>query len=289
MLEIGIVSVVKKGSSLLVTIPAQAARWMNLKAGDKVEVRYHPVNKQILIEKMTMPSLQEEEEILLILQETNAYFDKGHYILASGRHSDRYIFARLAAADKDKRLRIAHLIARRFENENINVVAAFTVGGALLGNEVAKLLNSKFVIGRKTEGREIEFENLFKIDQEDRILILDDVLTTGGSIKKAIEAIKTSGRGKIKGVAALVDRSENGIDFGKVKRVGLIKLDLKQYDPEACPLCSSGVEKVDLSHVEIDKEYALSVLTGERRDLMIRGFEEYEKLLEDACRESKRT
>lgn len=285
--EVGTRSVVKKGSSLLITIPAKIGRWMNLNAGDKVVVKYDFVKKQMLIEKMTRPSFEEDEETLLILQESNAYFDKGHYILASGRHSDRYIFARLAMSHRDKRLRIAHFIARHFKDDKINVVAAFTVGGALLGNEVSKLLGAKFVVGRKTEEREIEFENLFKIEQEDRILVVDDVLTTGGSIKKAIDVIKTSRRGNIKGVAIVVDRSKGDIDFGKVKTVELIKLDLKQFDPETCPLCQKGLEKVDLSHVESDKHHALSVLTGESKNLMAKGFEEYEKLLEDACQEAK--
>lgn len=289
VMSVGTRSVVKKGSSLMVTIPVETARWMKLKAGDKVEIRYDVVNKQLIIEKMTIPLFKEEQETLLILQETRAYFDKGHYILASGRHSDRYIFARLAASHRDKRLRIAHLIARHFEDDNIKAVAAFTVGGALLGNEVAKLLDAKFVVGRKTAEGEIEFQNLFKIEPEDEVLIVDDVLTTGGSIKKAMDVINTSGRGNIKSIAVLIDRSKGDVSFGRnIKIVRLIKLDLEQYEPGTCPLCQKGLEKVDLSRVESDKNQALSVLDGEDRNLMAKGFEEYERLLADARQETKK-
>jgi len=234
---------------------------------------------------VSVPSLQSETEILQILRETGAFFDKGHYILASGRHSEQYIFARLAVCLRGKRVKIARLIARCFKNDNINVVAAFSVGGALLGMEVAKLLCAKFVVGRKTERGDVKFENLFKIEQCDTILIVDDVLTTGGTINKALDAIKAWGKGAIIGIGVIVDRSRGNVDFGDVKLVRLVEFDLDQYDAKRCPLCKKGIKATDLSHVESDRDKALSVLSGRKKKLMTIGFNEYEKLLKDASLE----
>ena len=269
----------------MITVPAETAKMMQLETGDDVAISYDPMNKQMIVNKLVSKTREQKEgeEIMKILVETMAYFEKGHYKLASLRHSDRYLFVRLALSYEDKRARIAHILTRYFEEDDIDIVATFTVGGALLGREVAKLLGAKFVVGKKIE-REVIFVNVHQIKKGDNVLLVDDVLTTGGSITQAMKTIRSLNKGAIKGVGVVVDRSKGNSNLG-VKTVGLIKLDLTQYDEKVCPMCQEGSRPLDLSRVESDRDAALRSLYEEGRGIMAKGFDEYDEMLENAEKE----
>lgn len=233
---------------------------------------------------------KEEKEILNILQKTGAYLKEGHYKLASGKHSDSYVHVRLALSYKEYVKKFGQAIAEFFKIDEINVVAGFTVGGILLAKSVSELLNATLVVGekkRKEKRLEVVFPNLEEIKEGDNILLVDDVLTTGGSMKLAINAINRLGRGVIKGVGIVVDRSKGKVDF-RVKTVKLVSIDLNQYDSDACPLCRKGLPLKDLSAAETDISMTLSSLPEEDQPVMAKAFRDVEKILRNKSKTTKK-
>ncbi len=163
----------------------------------------------------------------------------GHFQLASGRHGDIYVekFRILQWPD------ITSGLCARFVPTfagKANVVAGPTTGGAILSFEVAKQLGLKSIIAERREdglaGR--EFRRGFEIGPGDRVLIVDDVLTTGGSIRDVVEAVRGAGA-ELAGIAVLVDRTGGKTDFG-VPFEAAISLDVVSWEPGECPLCKRG-------------------------------------------------
>ena len=233
---------------------------------------------------------KEKKEILYILQKTGAYLKEGHYKLASGKHSDRYVHVRLALSYEEYAKNFGQAIAEFFRIDEINVVAGFTVGGILLAKSISELLNATLVVGekkRKEKRSEVVFSNLDEIRERDNILLVDDVLTTGGSMKLAINAINRLGRGVIKGVAIVVDRSKGKVDFG-IKTVRLVSIDLSQYNSDACPLCRKGLPLKDLSAAETDISMTLSSLPEENQRVMAKAFRDVEEILRNKSKLPKK-
>ncbi|HEX77377.1 MAG TPA: orotate phosphoribosyltransferase [Dehalococcoidia bacterium] len=172
-----------------------------------------------------------------ILEECGALLE-GHFLLTSGRHSPKYL-------EKFHILQYPHLtqylcsmMADHFRGRGIEVVAGPTVGGVVLAFEVARQLEVRAIFAeREGEGR--AFKRGFTLNPGEQVLVVDDILTTGGSIREVMTAVENL-QGKTAGVAVLVDRSERGVDFG-VPLFSCHKLSLPTYAPEECPLCALGV------------------------------------------------
>lgn len=163
---------------------------------------------------------------------------EGHFLLTSGLHSGTYF-------EKFKLLQypqwteaLCRALAERFRDLGVEVVVAPAVGGILLAHEVAKALSARAIFTEREQGR-MELRRGFEIRPGERVLVVEDVVTTGGSVAEVISVVKER-RGELVGVGLLVDRSAGGADFG-VRTEALLRLEVKAFRPEECPLCRQGL------------------------------------------------
>ncbi len=162
---------------------------------------------------------------------------KGHFLLTSGLHSPVYwekfrIIENPAAA-----VPLCQMIAEHFKDKGIELVVGPTTGGIILAFEVARLMGLPAAFAEKV-GAEREFRRGFKIRADEKILIVDDILTTGKSIREVFDAVAKH-KGNIVGVGVLVDRSDTPLDFG-APLFSCLRAATPAYKPEACPLCRAG-------------------------------------------------
>lgn len=182
------------------------------------------------------------EEMLALLRETGALLE-GHFRLTSGRHSSRYIekFRLLERPAVTERL--GRELAARFRDERVELVAGPAVGGILLAHETAKALGTRFVFAER-EAERLTFRRGFVIELGQRVLVVEDVSTTGGSAQEVVKCVRAAG-GEVVGVGLLVDRSG-----GQARRLfdtrfeALLTLEIQTFEPSDCPLCAQGLEIV---------------------------------------------
>ncbi|MGE5598354.1 MAG: orotate phosphoribosyltransferase [Bacteroidota bacterium] len=179
----------------------------------------------------------ERKEILGILRETKA-LREGHFRLASGRHSKQSVqISQVIQYPKFLEILCGEL-ARRFKGEEIDTVVAPAVGGILVGYEVAKALGTRCLFTEREEGRMV-FRRGFSIEDDENVLVVEDVITTGESVQEVLEAVRERG-GTLRGVGLLMDRSGGKVHFG-VRTESLIALECQSWEAEECPLCREGV------------------------------------------------
>ena len=175
-------------------------------------------------------------QILEHFKETDALLD-GHFILSSGLHSPKYLQCALALQYPLDAARFGKAIAENFVGANIQTVASPAIGGLIIGYEVAKALNVRFVWTERENGV-MTLRRGFLVKENERILVVEDVITTGGSTRECIEAIETHDA-KVVGAASIIDRSGGTADVG-VSRIALVSLEVPSYQPENCPMCQQG-------------------------------------------------
>lgn len=167
---------------------------------------------------------------------------RGHFQLASGRHAGTYIEKFRILQWPDITGEFCERIAGRFRGET-NLVAGPTTGGVILSFETARRLGLRSIIAeRKDEGEGREFRRGFEIGPGDNVLIVDDVLTTGGSIRDVLEAVRERGA-TVAGVGVLIDRSGGKVDFG-VPFFACLTVDVPSWEPGECELCREGAPLV---------------------------------------------
>jgi len=177
------------------------------------------------------------KEIESLLRQVGAVLD-GHFLLASGRHSPLYVEKFRLLEQPLHTERLCRLIADHFRPQGVQLVAAPTTGGIILSYEVARQLDVRGIFAEKVqEGR--RFGRGFRVAPGERALVVDDVLTTGSSIREVLEAVRAEG-GQPIGVAVLVDRTAGRVDFG-LPFFACLTLELPSYDPAECPLCAQRV------------------------------------------------
>lgn len=163
----------------------------------------------------------------------------GHFVLASGKHSARYLekFQVLQWPRETERLCAA--IAERIAALRPQTVAGPTTGGIILAHELARQLDTRAVYAERSDsGAGRVFRRGFQIARDERVLVIDDIMTTGGSVQETIDAVRAAG-GAVIAAAVIVDRSGGATDLG-VPLHALWSLDIPSYDASACPLCAKG-------------------------------------------------
>lgn len=175
-----------------------------------------------------------------IFQKSGALL-KGHFLLTSGLHSPVYWEKFRVLQFPNYTQQLCQMIANHFQKQGIQVVAGPTTGGIILAFEVARQLGVRGIFAEK-EGTERAFRRGFDIAPGERVLIVDDILTTGGSIREVMAAVNKLG-GKIIGIGVLVDRSEQKLEFG-VPLFSCHRAITPTYKPEDCPLCAAQIPLV---------------------------------------------
>ena len=166
---------------------------------------------------------------------------QGHFLLSSGRHSDQYVEKFDLLRQPDATSRACALIAERVAGQEIDVVVGPTTGGVILAFEVARQLGVKAAYAERSNGNGAgrEFRRGTTFEKGARILVVDDILTTGGSVRETLAALAAY-KVEVIGIALLVDRSGGAVDLG-VPGFSLVALDIASWDPGQCPLCQGGV------------------------------------------------
>ncbi len=176
-----------------------------------------------------------------IFQKSGAVLE-GHFLLASGLHSPVYWEKFQVLQYPNYTEQLCRMIAAHFQRQGVQVVAGPTTGGIILAFEVARQLGARGIFAEKTGTGKRAFRRGFNIDPGERVLIVDDILTTGGSIREVMAAVSGQG-GTIIGIGVLVDRSEQKIDFG-VPLFSCHRSITATYSPTDCPLCTAKVPLV---------------------------------------------
>jgi orotate phosphoribosyltransferase len=176
------------------------------------------------------------EEVLALYKNTGALL-AGHFLLSSGLHSDKYLQSALVLQQPDMATKLCSALAEHFKDFKIEVVIAPALGGVFVSHETARALGVRALFAERVNG-ELTLRRGFTIKPGERVLVVEDVITTGKSTKETIEVVKSVG-GEVIAAGSLVDRSGGKAELG-VPYKSLVTLDVPTYTPETCPMCRSG-------------------------------------------------
>lgn len=181
-----------------------------------------------------------EIDVLKIFKNTGALLE-GHFLLTSGRHSNQYFQCAKVLQFPDYTAEICSIIANHFKEYAIDTVIAPAMGGMIVGYEVARQLNKRSIFTER-ENKEMTLRRGFSMAKGEKVLVCEDVITTGGSVKEVIEIVKKSSA-EVVGVASIVDRSNGKVDFS-YPLFSTLKLEVVSYEATECAICKEG--KIDL-------------------------------------------
>ena len=179
-----------------------------------------------------------QEEVRALLVKTGAIMD-GHFLLTSGLHSPHYVEKFNVLQHPAYTAQLCAAMAEKFKDAEIETVVGPVTGGILLAHETGKSLGTRAIFTERVDGK-MTFRRGFSLRAGERVLIVEDIVTTGGSIKEVIKVVKAAGAVPV-AVSMLVDRSGGKADFGDVPSTALLTMDVETYAPETCPLCAKGV------------------------------------------------
>ena len=182
------------------------------------------------------------EESLRILKETDALVE-GHFILSSGLHSPKYIQCAQLLSKPEKASKICKSLAEKISNEisDFNLILSPAIGGIIIGYEIGKILNKKTIFSERING-EFNLRRGFKIEKEDKVLIVEDVITTGKSSLECSKLISSAGA-KLAGYACIIDRTNDKSEI-KQKIISQVKLDIPTYSENNLPKDLSSIKAV---------------------------------------------
>jgi orotate phosphoribosyltransferase len=176
------------------------------------------------------------QEVLDIYKKTGALLT-GHFLLSSGLHSEQYLQSALVLQQPDIATKLCAALAEHFKDSNIEAVIAPALGGVFVSHETARALGVRALFAERMGG-ELTLRRGFTIKPGERILVVEDVITTGKSTKETIEVVKKAG-GVVIAAGSLVDRSNGKADLG-VPYKALVTMSVPTYTSENCPLCKAG-------------------------------------------------
>jgi orotate phosphoribosyltransferase len=180
------------------------------------------------------------EEVVERFRRTGALLE-GHFVLTSGLHSTQYLQCALVLQHPSEAEAFGRAIAEQFRQVGVETVAAPAIGGIIIGWEAARALNVRSIWTEREEGR-MTLRRGFNVRPGERVLVVEDVITTGGSTRETCDALRAAGA-LVVGAASIIDRSGGRSDVG-VPRVALATLEVPAFAPADCPLCAEGVPAV---------------------------------------------
>ena len=181
-----------------------------------------------------------ERETLALYEKTGALM-RGHFKLTSGLHSEIYLQSALVLQYPEHAAALGAALAEPFRTAGVTTVLAPAIGGILVAHEVARALGARALFSERENGV-MRLRRGFTLAAGERCLVVEDVITTGGSTREVVECVEANG-GVVVGVGSLIDRSGGAAHF-PVKRVALATISTTNYQPEACPLCKTGSEAI---------------------------------------------
>ena len=188
------------------------------------------------------------DEVITKFKETGALLE-GHFILSSGLHSPVYLQCAVALEATVVAAQFGAAIAERFRDHQIETVASPAIGGIVIGYEVGRQLGVRFVWTEREKGR-MTLRRGFQVREGERVLVVEDVITTGGSTRETIAALSGAGADVV-GAASIIDRSGGKADVG-VSRIALATLDVPAVDAANCELCARGEPAIKPGSRKVD-------------------------------------
>ena len=176
-------------------------------------------------------------EIIDVFKETGALLD-GQFILTSGRHSSSYFQCARVLQHPQYLTHFAEMIAEHFNKEKIDAVISPAIGGVVLGTEVGRILNIRTIFAERKDG-DMCIRRGFKIEPGENILIVEDVITTGGSVREVMDQV-TKHKGLISGVGVMVDRSNGSVALHP-NQFSIVAMEAKSYGPDEVPESLSAI------------------------------------------------
>jgi orotate phosphoribosyltransferase len=178
----------------------------------------------------------EKEKILEIFRNTEVMLE-GHFLLTSGRHSDKYMQCAKLFQYPDISELFCKELAEKFNGKKIDLVAGPAIGGIIIAYETARQFKVKNVFSERENGVMV-FRRGFEIPRGANVLVVEDVVTTGGSVREVIQLIADAGA-TVAGIGCIVDRSNGKVDFG-CEFKAVLSMEVVSYEPEQCPICATG-------------------------------------------------
>lgn len=182
-----------------------------------------------------------KQRVVEILKESGVLME-GHFLLTSGRHSNRYLQCAKIFRNTKYSEELCAGLAEQFASDNVQLVIGPAMGAVQMAYEVSRNFGVENFFTERDEQGKMTLRRGFKIAKGQRVLIVEDVVTTGGSVKEVIELVRQEG-GVVVGVGSIVDRSNGQIDFG-VPFKCVYKASVDSWEPDECPLCKEN--KIEL-------------------------------------------
>jgi len=181
------------------------------------------------------------DELLDLFRRSGGLLD-GHFRLTSGLHSSGYLQCALVLQHPAQAEALGRAIADHARDLRPSLVLSPALGGIVIGHEVARALGVRALFAERQDGG-LALRRGFVIAETDRVLVVEDVLTTGGSTRETMQVARASG-GQVVGAAAIVDRSGTVRTRFDVPFAALLEIDIPTFEPNACPLCAQGLPVV---------------------------------------------
>ncbi|HOB22966.1 MAG TPA: orotate phosphoribosyltransferase [Bacillota bacterium] len=178
-----------------------------------------------------------EAEVLQIFKDAGAYLE-GHFLLTSGKHSGHYVEKFQVLQYPELTEKLCGELAARFQGQNIQTVVGPATGGIILSQLVARKLGARALFTERENGQ-MALRLGFQIQPGERVLVVEDIVTTGGSVHEVL-AVLSELEADVVGVGLLVDRSGGKANFN-LPTEALLHLSIPVYEPSDCPLCKNGI------------------------------------------------
>jgi len=183
--------------------------------------------------------MMDQEEIMKKFEKTGAIL-KGHFKLTSGVHSDSYIQCAQVMQYPEFIHNLCSELGKKFKGEDIDVIVGPAMGAIIMSHVMAMVLGPwvRAIFTEREDGK-MTLRRSFEIKKGEKVLVVEDVTTTGSSAREVIDIVK-SRQAKVVGVGALIDRSGGKVDFG-IRYEKLLTIKMNTYEPDNCPLCKKGI------------------------------------------------
>lgn len=178
-----------------------------------------------------------QERVMEILKEAGVLLE-GHFRLTSGRHSNRYLQCAKIFRNTKYSEELCGALAEQYKDESVEVVIGPAMGAVQMAYEVSRALQCENFFTERGEDGKMLLRRGFQVNPGQKVLVVEDVVTTGGSVREVVELVQKAG-GIVVGIGSIVDRTGGKIDFGVPFR-SVISVEVESWEPQECPLCRAG-------------------------------------------------